>query len=379
MRHGFIDYRDKKRAADIARGRHGHFREFHRMHKSLRYIRLVFLLVTVLILYLLFRWAGLRAIGILIAALIVFKEVIQIFFLSRLDKRILRPIDELQNGFSEIARGNYDVTIEPGCRNAFGDLIRSFNDMASKLREAEQTNQEYEENRKNLIANISHDLKTPITSIQGYLEMIMDNELVQPEKINQYLKTMYNNTTYMNKLIDDLFLFSKLDIDKVDFNYELVNIRAFMSDLMDEAGFEIREAGAGFDYEDKLDNDATVRIDGKRIHQAVKNILDNAVKYGPESNLKIKAELFRQDESVCIAITDNGPGIAPEKLPYVFDRFYRIDHERSKDLGSTGLGLAISKELIEAQGGSIMVVSPIDGGACFTICLPVVNPSENEV
>lgn len=374
-----MDYRDKKLADDEVMCRHGHFREFHRIHKSLKYVRQVFSIVTVLILYLLFRWAGLKAIVISIAALIIFREALQGFFLSRLDKRVLIPIEKLQNGFGEIARGNYDVSIEPGRQNAFVDLIKSFNDMASKLREAEQTNQEYEKNRKNLIANISHDLKTPITSIQGYLEMIMDNELAQPEKYNQYLKTIYNNTTYMNKLIDDLFLFSKLDVDKVEFNYEIVNIRAFMNDLMDEAGFEIREIGADFKYEDKLGNDAMVRIDGKRVYQAIKNILVNAVKYGPESNLKIQAELSRQNESVYFAITDNGPGIAPEKLPYVFDRFYRIDHERSKDLGSTGLGLAISKELIEAQGGSIMVASPPLGGACFTICLPVINPPENEV
>jgi len=355
-----------------------HFKEFHRLHRSFRFLRPMFLIITVIIIYLLFRWAGLKAIGISIAGLIVFKEIVQLFFLGRLEKRVLTPIDKLQNGFIEIARGNYDASIDPCCQNEFGQLIKSFNEMAGKLRESEKTNLEYEENRKNLIANISHDLKTPITSIQGYIEMIMDNDLVQPDKINPCLKTIYNNTTYMNKLIDDLFLFSKLDIDKVDFNYECTNVRAFMGDLMDELRFELEDIGAEFVYQDKMDQDSSVSIDGKRVHQAIKNILGNAVKYGPETDLKIGVELYRKDNTACLAITDNGPGITSEKLPYIFERFYRIDNERSKDLMSTGLGLAIAKELIEAQGGKILVNSSAETGSCFTICFPILA-AENGV
>jgi len=359
--------------------RHNHFEEFHRLHKSFRFLRPMFLVFNVIIVYLLFRWAGLKVIGISIAALIVCKEIIQLFFLGRLEKRVLTPIEKLQNGFVEIAKGNYDVSIDPCCENEFGQLIRSFNKMADKLHESEKTNLEYEDNRKNLIANISHDLKTPITSIQGYIEMIMDNDLVQPDKINQYLKTIYNNTNYMNKLIDDLFLFSKLDIDKVDFNYEIMNVRAFTSDLMDELKFELEEIDAEFIYLNKIDQDSTVKIDGKRVYQAIKNIIGNAIKYGPETNLKISVELYRQDDTACLSIIDNGPGIAQEKLPYIFDRFYRIDNERSKDFMSTGLGLAIARELIEAQGGKILVSSSEETGSCFTICFPIYSTTENGV
>lgn len=378
MRNRHIDLQQSQCCAAEMEYRH-HFKEFHRLHRSFRFLRPLFLIFTILIVYLLFRWAGLKAIGISIAALIVFKEMIQLLFLGRLEKRVLRPIDQLQNGFIEIARGNYDVSIDPCCQNEFGQLIKSFNEMAGKLRESEKTNLEYEENRKNLIANISHDLKTPITSIQGYIEMIMDNDLVQPDKINPCLKTIYNNTTYMNKLIDDLFLFSKLDIDKVDFNYEVVNVRAFMGDLMDELRFELEDIGAEFIYHDKMDQDYSVSMDGKRVHQAIKNILGNAVKYGPEKDLKINVQLYRQDDAACLAIADNGPGITSEKLPYIFERFYRIDNERSKDLMSTGLGLAIAKELIEAQGGKILVESSAETGSCFTLCFPIYSIPENGV
>lgn len=376
MRNRYINLDESQCCAGEIEYRH-HFKEFHRLHRSFRFLRPLFLIFTIVIVYLLYRWAGLKAIGLTIAGLIVFKEMIQLFFLGRLEKRVLAPIEKLQNGFVEISKGNYDVSIDPCCQNEFGQVIKSFNDMAGKLRESEKTNREYEENRKNLIANISHDLKTPITSIQGYLEMIMDNDLTEPDKINPCLKTIYNNTTYMNKLIDDLFLFSKLDIDKVDFNYEITNIRAFMSDLMDEFRFELEDIGADFVYKDKMDLDSLVSIDGKRLYQAIRNILSNAVKYGPETDLKIGVELYRQEEAVCLSISDNGPGIASEKLPYIFERFYRIDNERCKDLTSTGLGLAIAKELIEAQGGQIKVDSSARTGSCFTICFPV--RAENEV
>jgi signal transduction histidine kinase len=379
MKNRAIDLRAKQSCTTEIECNHHHFKEFHRLHRSIKLLRPLFLVFNVIIVYLLFIWAGLKVIGISIAALIIFKEIIQLFFLRRLENRVLRPIDKLQGGFVEIARGNYDVSIDPCCENEFGELIRSFNEMASKLRESEKTNLEYEENRKNLIANISHDLKTPITSIQGYIEMIVDNDLVQPDKINQYLKTMYNNTKYMNKLIDDLFLFSKLDIDKLDFNLEIIDVRAFTGHLMDELRFELEEIGAEFTYQDKMNQAGSVSIDRKRVYQAIRNILGNAVKYGPETDLKISVVLYRQDDLACVSITDNGPGIAQEKLPYIFDRFYRIDNERSKDLVSTGLGLAIAKELVEAQGGKIMVSSSAETGSCFTICFPFYGTPENGV
>jgi signal transduction histidine kinase len=376
MRKSAIELKENQCCAAEIECRH-HFKEFRRLHQSFRFLRPMFLLLNVIIIFLLFRSAGLKVIGISIITLIICKELIQIFFLGRLEKRVLKPIEQLQNGFIEIARGNFNVTIDTGSKNEFGQLIRSFNEMAYKLSESEKTNLEYEENRKNLMANISHDLKTPITSIQGYIEMIMDNDLVQPNKMNQYLKTIYNNTSYMNKLIDDLFLFSKLDIDKVNFNCEIMNVRAFMSDLMEELKFELEEIDSEFIYLDKMLQDYYVSIDGKRVHQAIKNIIGNAVKFGPETGLKLCVELYRQDDTVCLSITDNGPGIASEKLPYIFDRFYRIDNERSKDFMSTGLGLAIAKELIEAQGGKILVSSSEATGSCFTICFPINSTTEN--
>lgn len=352
---------------------HIHHEEFRRLHRTMKYFSPVGIVFNLIILYLLFRWGGLQVIGIILALLFLIKEIFQIAIFRRLEKGVFKPVEQLKEGFAEIAKGNYNVSINPTVENQFGQLIYSFNDMAAKLQESEKINSEYEENRKTLVANISHDLKTPITSIQGYLEMILDGDVSEPDKINRYLKTIYSNSTYINKLIDDLFLFSKLDMDKMDFNYEILNIRAYMRDLSDEFKFELEERQDAFSFQDKTEQDYSVNIDGKRIYQAIRNIIGNAVKYGPEKDLEVDIELFAQDDFVCIDIKDNGPGIPEEQLPLIFNRFYRIDTERSKDFMSTGLGLAIAKELVEAQGGKISVSSSENIGTCFTICLPIMK------
>lgn len=332
------------------------------------------LLFNILFIYVLFRWAGFKGLGIFFVVLIGIKELVQLLFLWRLEKRIFKPINELKKGFEEIVKGNYNVKIDCAVENEFGHLIRSFNEMANKLLESERINLEYEENRKTLVANISHDLKTPITSIQGYLEILLDeNFSQQSDKNKSYLKTIYLNTAYINKLIDDLFLFSKLDMAKMDFHFEILKISAYMRDLIEEFRFELEEKHFQLIYTDLMEQDYLVNIDGKRLYQAIRNIIGNAVKYGPEKDLIIRVELSLQADLTVIKIKDNGAGIPEDKLPYIFNRFYRIDTERSKDFMSTGLGLTIAKELVEGQGGKISVTSSAETGTCFTICFPTVQ------
>lgn len=345
-------------------------REFHRMHKSMRYFRPFGMLFTLLILFLLIKLAGFKWIVIFIAALLFIKEIVQILFLVRLEKRVFRPIEALKNGVEEIARGNYDVTVKCDLNNEIGLLVASFNEMARKLGESERIKSEYEKNRKSLVVNISHDLKTPITSLQGYVEAILDGD-VPPENKEKYLRIIHRNIIYVNKLIDDLFLFSKLDLQKLDFHFENVPIRAFMGDLTEELGLELAERQVRLEYVDQMEKDLTVPLDRKRVHQAIRNIISNALKYGPEEGLVIRAGLSKQGESACIEISDNGPGIPADKLPHIFERFYRIDYERTKDLTGTGLGLAIARELVEAHGGKVTAASEEGKGTVFTITLPL--------
>ncbi len=353
---------------------HGHHREFIRYHRWFRYARPVVLLFNLTILYLLFRWAGIKAAGICFAVLIVIKEIVQFVFLLQLEKRIITPIEELRQGVDAIARGNYDVRVQCRYPNDLGLLIESFNEMAVRLQEGERIKTEYENNRKSLIANISHDLKTPITSIKGYIEALLDGSIDSSIQREKYLKIIHYNIDYLNRLIDDLFLFSKLDMQKLDFHFERVSIRKYFGDLIEEFRLELMERQIVMEYEDGLTGEMYAALDGKRFYQAVNNLVRNAVQHGPEQGLVIRMRLYKQEAWIAVDIADNGDGIAQEKLPHIFERFFRIDTERAKD--GTGLGLAIAKELLQAHGGEITVKSSRTEGTCFTIFLPEYSNNE---
>lgn len=358
---------------------HRNNRGFQWYYSKVKYTRFFFLIFNLVICYVLFRYIGFSAIGVIYMSLMLLGGIGQILFLASIEKRILIPLQHLNEGVVEIAKGNYGINVACEENSEVDMVIKSFNEMAKRLKEGEELKREYEENRKLLIANISHDLKTPITSIQGYIETMAYTEDLPKETIKKYNQIIYNNAGYMNKLIDDLFLFSKLDMQKLEFNFELINIENFMRDLMEEFQFELEDKNIHFSYESKITKELIVKIDRKRIHQVFRNIIGNAVKYAPtdgsknasnkETNIDVK--LYANNDFINIDIKDNGEGIPEEKLPYIFDRFYRIDYARTKDLMSTGLGLAISKELVDAHGGSIKAESKINEGTCFTITLPI--------
>jgi len=347
-------------------------RDLKMSHRSLKFLRPVFFLVIILLLYLLFRFP-INKILTFLFGLFILTQIFFLIWLTHLEKRVYKPILRLQEGVKEIARGNYHVKIDNTTYNEIGFLIDSFNDMSAKLLENESLKQAYEENRKTLIANISHDLKTPITTIQGYIEAIQDGVVTSPEKISQYLQIIQKNTEFINRLIDDLFLFSKLDLHQLEFKMEIVPVKAFMADLMAEFSFDFQEKGWQFSYTDLTGMDYSLKMDRKRIYQAIRNIIGNAVKYGPQENLQLQTCLYEKERFICLDIRDNGPGIPQDKLSKIFDRFYRIDPERTKDLTSTGLGLSIAKELIEAHGGRISVQSVVGQGSCFTLMLPLLK------
>ena len=308
-------------------------REFKVVHRYIRFFRPVSIILNLLIIYLLFKWIGAKTIGIFFIGIFMIKDIVQIYMLSRIEKKILKPIEKLKVGVAQISKGNYEVRIENNIPSEIGALIDDFNNMAQKLEDSERTKIQYEENRKDLIVNISHDLKTPITSITGYVEAILEGAVDSPDKINKYLQTIHSNISYINNLIDDLFLFSKLDMQKIDFHFEKVQIKSYLSDVMEEFKFDLGENGVTCDYIDKLPEGTKVNMDGKRIYQVIRNIIDNAVKYGPEVGLNIEVVVLKQEEFVVINIKDNGPGIEEEKLKNIFDRFYRIDNRKNKGFG----------------------------------------------
>lgn len=350
--------------------------DLRRYYRHIRFARPVSMTVNLLLWGLLF-WLGgasttFKIVILFFAVTSTLGSIFELSFLLRVKNRILKPVEELEKGVEEIAKGNYNVKVEAKTPNEISTLISAFNGMAQKLREDEQVKMEYEENRKALISNISHDLKTPMTSIEGYVEALLERNDLSEGKKSRYLKIIASNTDYMNRLINDLFLFSRLDMQKLNFHFEKVSIRPFLRDMMEELDLDFEERHISLSYHDELSKDLYASLDTKRFHQIIRNIMDNAVKYGQQEGLAISVMIYRKGDDFYIDISDNGPGISPEKLLHIFERFYRVDSERTKDFSGTGLGLAISKELVEAHGGHIFATSEVGKGTCFTVSIPIV-------
>jgi signal transduction histidine kinase len=358
-------------------------RKFHHRHKhhdirryrrQVRVFRPISIIISLLILYSFIKLFATGQ-GAYVLAFILFisllKEIFAYLHFKRLTTHILEPIEKLKKAVDEVSVGNYGVTVkEKTPDNEIGQLIHSFNRMSIKLRESEELKKKYELNRKNLIAVISHDLKTPITSILGYVEGIKEGVAHSPEKINKYINIIHQNAEYTNNLINDLFLFSTLDIQRLDFDFINTSIKAFMDDLFTELIIEFKEQLVEVSFSDELDIDKSLMLDGKRIKQVILNIINNAIKYSDKSQVEISCTMTPVTSGVLISITDNGPGISEEKLKNIFSQFYRVDESRNKDCGGLGLGLAIAKELVKAHEGEIWAESNENGGATvsFSLC-----------
>lgn len=340
-------------------------------NKNMRFSWIGSIVFNICIIHVMFERTDFTLVSCIIVAIILAKEIYRIYFMHCLEKGIVNPLNKLQKGFEEVMNENYGVKIEHSIDNKMGILIYSFNKMTSKLREGEKIKSEYEENRKLLIASITHDLRTPIASIQGYAEAILDEVVTSPEKTKKYLEIILNNSSYMNNLIEDLFLFTKLDMDRLEFEYEDTDISLYMNDLLEELKIEVVEQGVTFEYKNELENKYILQIDGKKIYRAIINIVNNSLRYAERKDLLIKTVLFEGEKYVGLRITDNGIGIPENKIKRIFERFYRVDSERTKDFVSSGLGLPIAKELVEMHGGRIEVYSEEGKGACFTILLPI--------
>lgn len=357
---------------------HHHHGKFLQQYTYFRYIRPAGILFSLAVFYILFSITGSQWLGLLFAGLLAAREAVHCFFFWKLEKNVIKPMIKLKQGLDEVAQGNYTVKVRNDLSGDLGSVIDAFNDMTEKLYASEILQAEYEENRKMLIANISHDLKTPITAIQGYTEALLEGTAVVAHTTDKYLKIIHQNSVYVNHLIDDLFLFAKLDMQKLEFQFQCVPFKNFMDDLMEEYQLDFTEQAISFCYDNVITGEEQVKLDGKRFHQAINNILSNAVQHNANRQLAIRVRVYRQAEGVGIDISDNGPGIAHDKVPFIFDRFYRVHTERPKEMTGSGLGLAIARELIEAHGGHITVVSTLGKGTCFTIELPVWPDSEGE-
>lgn len=277
-------------------------------------------------------------------------------------KKIVRPLIALKDASSKIKDGYMDFEVKSNANDEIGELCKEFEDMRCRLKESVEIQLQYEDNRKELIANISHDLKTPVTAIKGYVEGIKDGVADTPEKMDKYLNIIYKKASSIDKLIDELFVISKLDLNKMTFDFERVDIKSYLSDSMEELKFDLEKSNVEIQLIDTIEDKTLIQADREKLRRVILNIVQNSVNYMDKESGKILITIKDFGGFVRFEINDNGRGISQDALPYIFDRFYRADPSRNSRTGGSGLGLAIAKRIVIGHGGEIWSKSTVGIG-----------------
>lgn len=270
---------------------------------------------------------------------------------------IVTPIHMLQMATQNIKNGNLDFEVEVHNKDEIGELCEDFEEMRKRLKDNAEEKLRSEQQNKELISNISHDLKTPITAIKGYVEGLMDGVADTPEKQNKYLQTVYSKAIDMDHLINELSFYSKIDTNKIPYTFNRINVVGYFEDCAEDIGRELEDEGFGFSYQNYVDDSVQMIADAEQIKRVINNIVGNSKKYSDKAETKIRMTVKDVGDFVQIEIEDNGKGIAAKDLPYIFDRFYRTDASRNSSKGGSGIGLSIVKKIMEDHGGKIWVTS----------------------
>lgn len=278
------------------------------------------------------------------------------------------PLNKLRNATHKIAEGNLNFTMEVTGEDEISDLCRDFEEMRKRLLESTEQKLEYDQESKELISNISHDLKTPLTAIKGYVEGIMDGVADTPEKMDRYIRTIYNKTNDMDRLINELTFYSKIDANRIPYTFNKINVKNYFEDCVEEMGIELESKGFAFSYKNEVDDDVEVIADAEQIKRVINNIVSNSVKYMDKSDPRIDIRVKDVGDFVQIEIEDNGRGIGTKELPNIFERFYRADASRHS-AGGSGIGLSIVKKIIEDHGGKIWASSTVGKGTVMYFVL----------
>lgn len=272
-------------------------------------------------------------------------------------KSMIKPLGQLQKATHEIKNGNLDFTLEVEEEDEIGQLCQDFEEMRIRLKESGEEKVQYDKESKELISNISHDLKTPITAIKGYVEGIMDGVASSPEKLDRYIRTIYNKANEMDRLIDELTFYSKIDTNKIPYTFSKINVAGYFKDCVEDVGLDMEARNIELGYFNYVDEDVMVIADAEQIKRVVNNIINNSIKYLDKKRGIINIRIKDVGDFIQVELEDNGKGIAAKDLPNIFDRFYRTDSSRNSAQGGSGIGLSIVRKIIEDHGGRIWATS----------------------
>ena len=283
--------------------------------------------------------------------------ITSIFTTRETYRSVVKPVRKLSEAMRNISEGNLDFSIATEGKDEFCLLCNNFDEMRKRLKDSTETKVRYDTENRELISNISHDLKTPITAIKGYVEGIMDGVADTPEKMDRYIKTIYNKANEMDRLINELTLYSKIDTNRIPYNFHRINVNDYFNDCIEEIGLDLESKNITLNYSNYVDSSTRIIADPEQLRRVVSNIIGNSVKYMDKPDGSIEIRINDNSDSIQVEIEDNGKGIAQKDLLNIFDRFFRTDASRNSSQGGSGIGLSIVKKIIEDHGGYIWATS----------------------
>lgn len=286
-----------------------------------------------------------------------------------LSRSVIKPVTELTTAMEHLKNGDLSYEFSGSGDREIRELCRSYDELRLHLQKTSAETLEYENEQRMMLANISHDIKTPITSIRGYVEGIQDGIADTPEKMDKYLNTIRSKTYTIEHMADNLSLYAKLEMRRMNYHMEITDIITFLKTSAE--GFELDLNHNDMELScDIPDISIPVKFDKEKLHRVFANIIGNSIKYKKDGagSLKISASL--SDRRVLISFRDTGKGISEEDLEKVFERFYRTDTSRNSKIGGNGLGLSICRRIVEDHGGKIWIRSELGEGTEVSVLLP---------
>lgn len=298
-----------------------------------------------------------------IIVILVFTGVMLSLWLYR---SLVSPINELNVAMKHIKNGNFEYRLEAEEDGSeLSDLYRNYEDMRLRLKENAEEKIHREMQNRELISNISHDLKTPITAIKGYSEGIIDGIADTPEKMDRYVKTIYNKASDMEKLINELTMYSGIDNNRIPYHFHKILVGEYFRDCIEEVGMDLENKNFKLDYVNLVSPETMIIADPEQLKRVINNIINNSTKYMDKLNGEINIRILDEVDSIRVEIEDNGKGIAQKDLQNIFERFYRTDASRNSGTGGSGIGLSIVKKIIQDHGGYIWATSKEGEGTCM--------------
>lgn len=308
---------------------------------------------------------------LLLALLLVFAGVLSASFGYLLAANITHSLDMLRESTQRVANGDFSVQVSLTELDELSDVADSFNRMAAELQKAFARQKELEQARRDLIAAVSHDLRTPLTSIGAMVEALADGVVTDQATTQRYYGSIGSQIENLSRLINDLFELAQLDTRQIELHLEPVNMNDLLSDVLET--MQAQAGAKGVTLKGIFSQDLPViTAEFTKIQRVLYNLVQNAIRHTP-ANGSIALATRKVPEGIQVDVSDTGEGILPEDLPQVFDQFFRGEKSRSRETGGSGLGLTIARGIVEAHQGRIWVESQLDRGTCFSFILPASN------